>query len=422
MPNIEGNVFIGGNAGLNDTADYNTFVGQQAGEDFITSTTSFETHNSFLGSFAATNMHHGYYNTIVGGLTAPTLDLGDFNTIVGNEAGLHADSVHSNVMVGHRAGIGLTYGTDNTFIGEHSGVSTGIGTVFHRATAIGSGTQVGCDDCIILGDGNDRIAMGTSNPTTLTHNYRLVVQPISPDTNVAYFNGAVYATSYQTISDMAFKTNVQPIQNISALADQLNAHTFDYNPAVAPQLIKPEGMQYGMIAQEVETVFPQLVEQFTAPAKYDANGVLINQEFTYKTVNYPGFVPIIWQMVKDQKAQIDALASQVAACCNTRISNPDGESTGSIELENINTLQLFAADPNPFSESTKVRWEIPGTFNDAMIYFYDNGGTLINSYKITEPAKGELQVFGSKLSSGIYTYTLVVNGKVIDSKNILKTK
>ncbi|MGH2553893.1 MAG: hypothetical protein ACRDEB_09255, partial [Chitinophagaceae bacterium] len=76
------------------------------------------------------------------------------------------------------------------------------------------------------------------------------------------------------------------------------------------------------------------------------------------------------------------------------------------------TIQLEQNDPNPFDASTIIRWSIGADFVNAILYFYDNTGTRINSYKITEKGAGELQVFGSKLSSGVYTYTLVVDGKI----------
>jgi len=77
-------------------------------------------------------------------------------------------------------------------------------------------------------------------------------------------------------------------------------------------------------------------------------------------------------------------------------------------------------DPNLFSESTQIRWNVPDDFQNAMIYFYDNSGNQVNSYKVNSKGAGELQVFGSKLSSGVYTYTLVVDGKVVDTKKMMK--
>ena len=52
--------------------------------------------------------------------------------------------------------------------------------------------------------------------------------------------------------------------------------------------------------------------------------------------------------------------------------------------------------------------------------FYNASGKLIQSVDLNEKGKGSLNVFASDLSNGIYTYTLVVDGKIIETKKMLK--
>jgi hypothetical protein len=66
-----------------------------------------------------------------------------------------------------------------------------------------------------------------------------------------------------------------------------------------------------------------------------------------------------------------------------------------------------------------IRWSIPADFKNATLLFFDNTGSQINKYKIDQKGNGELQVFGSRLSSGIYTYSLIVDSKLIDSDSKL---
>ena len=47
-------------------------------------------------------------------------------------------------------------------------------------------------------------------------------------------------------------------------------------------------------------------------------------------------------------------------------------------------------------------------------------GEIIKEILITEKGKGQLNVYASDLSSGIYTYTIVVDGITIDTKKMLK--
>ena len=47
---------------------------------------------------------------------------------------------------------------------------------------------------------------------------------------------------------------------------------------------------------------------------------------------------------------------------------------------------------------------------------------MIQLVEINERGKGELIVYANNLSSGIYTYFLVADGKTIDSKKMILSK
>ena len=76
--------------------------------------------------------------------------------------------------------------------------------------------------------------------------------------------------------------------------------------------------------------------------------------------------------------------------------------------------------PNPFAEQTVISYNIPSTATRSQILFYDNGGNLFKSVDIKTTGKGQLNVFANDLSSGMYSYTLIVDGNVIDTKKMIK--
>ncbi|QLH46548.1 MAG: hypothetical protein HWD58_13500 [Bacteroidota bacterium] len=65
---------------------------------------------------------------------------------------------------------------------------------------------------------------------------------------------------------------------------------------------------------------------------------------------------------------------------------------------------------------TTIRYQVPRDARVAQIHFLNNQGASIKVVELTERGQGELLVYAEDLSSGIYTYTLVVDGKVIDTK------
>jgi len=79
----------------------------------------------------------------------------------------------------------------------------------------------------------------------------------------------------------------------------------------------PEGKQYGLVAQQVEELFPELVHTQAHPA--DSAQAAGNQGtgeegvLEYKSVSYLQLVPLLVQTVKEQQAEIDALRERVRA-------------------------------------------------------------------------------------------------------------
>jgi hypothetical protein len=65
------------------------------------------------------------------------------------------------------------------------------------------------------------------------------------------------------------------------------------NNTAFPQMHFDNNMQYGLIAQEVEKVFPEMVKPI------DSNG--------YKGVDYVKLIPVLVEAIKEQQKQIEAL-------------------------------------------------------------------------------------------------------------------
>ncbi len=78
--------------------------------------------------------------------------------------------------------------------------------------------------------------------------------------------------------------------------------------------------------------------------------------------------------------------------------------------------------PNPFNSATTIGFYLPNTVTNANIYVYDMNGIQLKSYPITEKGKGNVIIQGSELNAGMYLYTLITDGKVIDTKRMILTK
>ncbi len=91
-----------------------------------------------------------------------------------------------------------------------------------------------------------------------------------------------------------------------------------------------------------------------------------------------------------------------------------------IELKNSNAIILDQNSPNPFKEKTTINYNIPENVVHAKILFYDLNGHIINQLEINDRGNGRITVYGEDLESGIYTYSLITDNKLIDTKKMIK--
>ena len=231
-----------------------------------------------------------------------------------------------------------------------------------------------------------------------------------------FFNGDVQAGLVFLPSDRKLKENIQPLNNALSIIDKLQPKTYNYKQDLPLNL--PGDKQYGLIVQEVAEVLPELTQDATLPARYNAEGKMISDAFDYKSMEYNGLIPILLQGIKEQQAQIDQLQAQLDA-----LSNGSGQHKREVTLQGQkeHAVILNQNDPNPFREHTTIRYQVPTTATSAKIVMFGQGGSTLKAIDV-EPGNGSLEVYASDLNSGIYTYSIVVDGKVIDSKRMVVSK
>ncbi|CAG0976124.1 MAG: T9SS type A sorting domain-containing protein [Bacteroidetes bacterium] len=266
-------------------------------------------------------------------------------------------------------------------------------------------------------------------------------------------NGQFYA------SDQQFKTNIDTITNASAIISQLAPKSFFYDTLNALNMRFSPKKQYGFIAQDVEQFMPELVGSTTKPAEYDSLGNLLYPAVTFKTMNYNAYFAILTKALQEQsdsiikinslnnsqQSSIDSLTTalnnlsqqftQMKNCLQPLLNFLCGNNNNSKienleEVMNIINVELSHGDaivleqnvPNPFNENTSINYYIPENTGYAQIIFTDMQGRIIKTVDINQTGHGQLKVYAAHLSQGIYQYSIVVDGKIIDTKKMLVEK
>lgn len=140
-------------------------------------------------------------------------------------------------------------------------------------------------------------------------NYGIFAVGDSAATNYAgYFLGDVnYTGTLTNASDAKLKYDVESLPNATAIINSLSPKQYYYKQdGEAGQLNLADGLQYGFIAQELETVLPNLVKD-----QVQWNGHKQDGQIEYKAVNYVGLIPVLTQALKEQQATIEALEKRL---------------------------------------------------------------------------------------------------------------
>ena len=126
-----------------------------------------------------------------------------------------------------------------------------------------------------------------------------------------YFVGNVYTTGTYQPSDRKLKNDIQHLKGAVLIINQLNPSVYTYKTNDYKQMHLPDGIHYGLIADEVQQVMPGVVKKTTQPALYENhdehNGKMLNDKVEFNSVNYTEIIPILVGAIKEQQAMIEEL-------------------------------------------------------------------------------------------------------------------
>jgi hypothetical protein len=155
--------------------------------------------------------------------------------------------------------------------------------------------------------------------------------------------GGVTATAYTTASDSRFKQGVTDVGSdaLTRLAS-VRPVTYTWNALGQANGGRANDIQYGMIAQEVESLFPDLVE---------------TRQDGYKGINYQGFVPVLIKAVTSldaNKASTGSLNSLSGSLASQSLALSQMQSLVSSLSGSISTLAANSGTVVPVTNTTTV--------------------------------------------------------------------
>ncbi len=329
----DSNVGIGYNAGYRVNGDDNIIIGDNAGAGIGSSTTTYSISNNVLvgtraGQIMGTNANN---NILIGHQAGNNLSIGANNIVIGYDIDAPSSSGSNRMSIGNiiyatgvdgtgttvstgNLGIGIAnpdsntelhiYDPGNTILGIQSGAQSiwGIeslsasnamrignlnGAVLNNHVYITSGGNVGIGDVPldklhVFGDA--RVGTGTTGC-------------------IKDADGTTIAGTCS--SDLRLKEEIRGFDSILERYVQLEPVFYKWRSEEFPELHLGTSEISGLIAQNVEQLFPELVA-------YDEDG--------FRQINFSAIDFYTIQAIKEQQEQIDSLQAQLASIS----SNPPG--------------------------------------------------------------------------------------------------
>lgn len=223
--------------------------------------------------------------------------------------------------------------------------------------------------------------------------------------------GNVVAVDYYLLSDAKLKRDIKDLGSALSIVNQLKPKTYYFNNEKYNALSLGKNMRYGFLAQDVEKVMPELVGNSKKPVRVDGNG--IKQYEDVKTVDYVELIPILTKAIQEQQAEINELKATIA-----NMNKGTSASQESSVVIGGNAITLDQNIPNPLKKTTTIRYNIPATANNAQLIITDMNGKVIKQMPLSK-GQGSINVDASALSNGTYNYSLVVDGKKIETKRMV---
>jgi hypothetical protein len=286
--------------------------------------------NTALGLGALYENTTGYANTAAGEAALQFNTTGFFNTACGDQALLTNTTGNSNTAVGLSALVSNTIGNNNTATGVAALVANTTGNnntadgfnALLRSTGsnnIGVGYQAGS----FLTTGNNNIHIGHQGLNGDANTIRIGRTGTHTKTFVAGIYGAttsggiaVYINSSgklgTTTSSARFKERIRDMGDTSDVLFSLRPVAFRYKTEVDPGDIP----QFGLVAEEVEKVNPDLVARDDQgkpyTVRYEAVNAMLLNEFLKEHRKVEEQEATITQLKKEMKTVVARLEEQAA--------------------------------------------------------------------------------------------------------------
>jgi hypothetical protein len=289
------------------------------------------------------------------------------------------------------------------------------------------------------GRGRDACDCCTSQKKSPTKEIATLTGLLNRRAQIGTFHNLMYSVyaenyyalgSYFNLSDARYKTNVRELPSITERIAKLRPVAYDFVRDGSGRDVSKDPAyknRVGFIAQEVEELFPDLVAINTSGEGEDAEEVF--------SLNYVGLIPYLTQAIQEQNRIIENLQRQINEIQYGHLGSfdvidnmsnraPQQQSPQAAAIAAANETHVLHQNvPNPFNSTTTITYQLAEGTTNAKICIYNLTGKQLQCYTLPSTWRaGSIEIRASSLQPGMYLYSLIVDGKLIDTKRMILTE
>ena len=252
----------------------------------------------------------------------------------------------------------------------------------------------------------------------------------------------IYVTTFKyvssdNLSDSRYKTNIADLAPALNKVMQMRPVRFDYRKEKDGAVDSTLMNRMGMIAQELKEVMPEVVHYSETDDIY--------------SVDYVSLIPLLIKtaqeqqaIIENQQAKIGDMQSQIEELQTLVLTSE--ETTASAHRQNnyetaanvgaptqdnvvsaapsasINENKLWSNTPNPFKQETHIRYALTNNVQNAQLCIYNLTGEQIACHRLSDRGQNDFTLRAGSLRPGIYLYSLIADGQVVDTHRMVVTE
>jgi trimeric autotransporter adhesin len=370
------------------------------------------TGNAAMGDNAMPANTSGSYNQAAGDLALFSNTTGSENA--GSGAGVLEDNTtgNFNVAMGYLTLYENTTGSYNTALGTFANTST---SGLSNATALGSDATVTASNKVVIGSTSVTSIGGYAGWSNFSDGrYKKNIQQNVP--GLAFIN-KLNAITY-TLDLAGIETKLHENDKQSADKKLPSRPSYLDDPVMKQAVQEKSAIIYtGFVAQDVEKAADSVGFTFSGVDKPKD----VNQSFY--GLRYSDFVVPLVKAVQELSASSNSKDSAINVLQGRfdSLQSQVNELRALLLAKNTTAMSGASLDqnmPNPFNGATIIGYNLPKGATSAQMQITDITGKVLAVIPLSGEGKSSVTANISGYAAGIYTYSLIVNGQIVGTKEM----